>query len=170
MIVLRKLLDAGNQVLITSKPHFNCITLICETFKEFRRQITFRFTIGSVVDEALQFWEPHATNISERISCLQYAFEAGYVTSVSCEPFLDAWPQHVYEATVPWLTDSFWLGLMNKKEQRVDLADVPAELIASFVMPLKKAQSPAMLKEYHRIFAGKPYVKFKKEFRDMIGI
>jgi len=170
LVVLRKLLDAGNQVLITSKPSWSCITMICETLKEFSRQITFRFTIGSIDDEVLQFWEPNARNFKQRFACLSYAFESGFTTSVSCEPFLDAWPQHVYEACVPYLTDSFWLGLLNRLDQRVDLAGVPAELAERFVTPVKKAQMPAMLKEYHKAFAGKPYVKFKKEFRDATGI
>jgi len=168
LVVLRKLLEAGNQVLITSKPTWSCVTMICETLKEFSRQITFRFTIGSIEDEVLEFWEPATPRFKQRLACLSYAFESGFTTSVSCEPFLDAWPQHVYEATRPYLTDSFWLGLLNRLEQRVDLAGIPQQLIERFVTPVRKAQTPAMLAEYHKVFEGKPYVKFKKEFRDAI--
>jgi len=170
LVVLRKLLEAGNQVLIVTKPAWSCITMICEMLKDFRNQVTFRFTIGSGSPNVLKFWEPRAPGLAQRLGCLQYASESGYATSVSCEPFLDPWPQHVYEACLPWLTDSFWLGLLNRLDQRVDLGGVPAELIERFVTPVRKTQAPAMLKEYYKLFKNLPKVKFKKEFRDAVGI
>lgn len=168
LVVIRKLLDAGNQLLIVSKPHWSCITLMCETLKEYRRQITFRFTIGSAKDDVLHFWEPNAPNFEERISCLQYAFEKGYSTSVSCEPFLDPFPHYVYDACRQWLTDSFWLGLLRRFEQRVDIDGVAGEKLERFVVPLKNAQSDQCIRMYYDLFKNKPYIKFKDSIREVI--
>jgi len=53
LTVLRKLLEAGNQVLIVSKPHLECIRAICRDFEQYKSQIQFRFTIGSRIDAIL---------------------------------------------------------------------------------------------------------------------
>ena len=58
--VLRKLLAAGNEVLIVTKPHLDCIERLCRELAEYREKIVFRFTIGAMDDELLRFWEPGA--------------------------------------------------------------------------------------------------------------
>ena len=90
LIVLGKLLRAGNEVLIVSKPRLDCIKEICASSRFFKDRIIFRFTIGSMNDQLLGTWEPNAPGYEERKACLQYAFEQGYRTSVSVEPMLDA--------------------------------------------------------------------------------
>lgn len=168
IIVLQKLLKAGNNVLIVSKPHWQCIPDICELFKPFVRQVTFRFTIGSASSDILRFWEPGAPTFFERKSCLEYAFNTGYQTSVSCEPFLDARPQHVYDAVKHYLTDSFWLGLMRRRELRVDLDALSDEQIDKYIEPVRKAQSRDCVMAYYQMFKDRPYVKFKDSFRAVV--
>jgi len=51
--VLKNLLDVGNQVLVVSKPHLECIKRICDEFEQFKDQILFRFSIGW--DQRLRF-------------------------------------------------------------------------------------------------------------------
>ena len=46
VVVLDRLFKAGNEVLIVSKPHFNCIAAICLVFKDYRDKLTFRFSIA----------------------------------------------------------------------------------------------------------------------------
>ena len=53
--VLRKLLKAGNKVLLVSKPRIGCITTICDELIEYRTRLMFRFTIGSMDDYVLKF-------------------------------------------------------------------------------------------------------------------
>jgi DNA repair photolyase len=93
--VIRKLLEAGNDVLIVSKPHLECIKRLCQEFTEYKSKILFRFTIGASDDNILKYWEPGAPIFSERIQSLQWAFSSGFKTSVSCEPMLDA--EHMVE-------------------------------------------------------------------------
>ena len=83
MIVLEKLLVAENEILITSKPEFACIKKIWDTFLPFQNNIQFRFTIGSMNNKILKFWEPGAPSFEERLKSIKYAFDKGYKTSVS---------------------------------------------------------------------------------------
>ena len=66
-IVLNKLLSAGNRILLVSKPRYNLIAKICNEYKNFSNNILFRFTIGSINDQVLSFWEPNAPSYVERI-------------------------------------------------------------------------------------------------------
>lgn len=171
LCVLRKLLDAGNNVLIVSKPHWQCITVICEAYAEYKDQIEFRFTIGSTKDEVLSFWEPGAPKFEERLSCLQYAFEKGYKTSVSCEPFLDPYPWYTYAACIEYITESFWIGKLNKFGRRVDLSGVSTEDTERFVNPLRKCLADIVIKQIHRTMSSEKYplVRWKHSIREVVG-
>jgi len=60
LIVLKKLLKAGNEVLITTKPNLIVITkMVCE-LEQYKEQIQFRFTITSIDNETLKRWETNA--------------------------------------------------------------------------------------------------------------
>ena len=113
LIVLKKILASGNIVLITSKPRFECIKTICDQLREYQSQIQFRFTIGSNNNDLLRFWEPNAPNFQERISALKYAYDAGYKTSISIEPFLDFDPLNLINDIYSYVTESIWIGRMN---------------------------------------------------------
>lgn len=171
LCVLKKLLDADNNVLIVTKPHWNVVPLMCEALLEYRRQIVWRFTIGSTSDETLKFWEPGAAGFQERLSCLQYAFQKGYETSVSCEPCLDGLAaEYVYAATVEYITDSFWIGLLRNFKSRVDLKDVAYEQIAKFIRPLQIFNDSKMcVNALYELFKDKPYIKWKDSIRKIIA-
>jgi len=168
--VLRKLLDAGNEVLIVTKPHWECITLICESFKEFRDKILFRFTIGSTKKDVLAFWEPGAPDFEERFGCLMYAHHTGYRTSVSCEPYLDAFPHYVYEACRLYLTDSFWIGKIRHFNSRVKLDDATPEQIKKYVNPVKMASQNEYIKLVYQILDGQPFIQWKDSIKEVMGI
>src|SRR5450759_4786524 len=55
---LHEWLSAGNNVLIVTKPHLDVIQTLCAALADYKKQIIFRFTIGSALDESLAFWEP----------------------------------------------------------------------------------------------------------------
>ncbi len=111
--VIQKLLEADNEVLITTKPSYNITREIVDRFEPFRDQIQFRFTITSKNDKLLSFWEPNAPPFKERLKSLKYAFENNFKTSVSIEPFLDYAPQNLVEVLSPFITESVWIGPMN---------------------------------------------------------
>jgi len=111
--VLNKLFEAKNNVLITTKPRFKCISELCENFEKFINLIQFRFTITSINDDILEFWEPNAPKFEERYKSLKLAFYKGFKTSISIEPFLDLNPFILVEKLIPFVTETIWIGKMN---------------------------------------------------------
>ena len=111
--VLKKLIDSKNEVLITTKPRLKCVKLICNNFWNRRDLIQFRFTITSINDNLLKFWEPRAPPFKERYKSLKYAYEQEYKTSISIEPFLDRDPFILVKKLIPYVTESIWIGKMN---------------------------------------------------------
>jgi DNA repair photolyase len=123
-IVLAKLLASSNDVLITTKPRFTVVQEISERFRQYKDQIQFRFTITSIDDGHLRFWEPNAPSYEERMKSLRYAWRAGFKTSVSAEPFLDYDPTELITSLMPYVTESIWIGRMNYiPRQHVDRED-----------------------------------------------
>jgi len=113
MEFLSHILEAGNEVLIVSKPHLICIKEICKKFAAYKDKILFRFTIGSADDAVLKFWEPGAPGFKERLECLKWAHKKGFATSVSCEPMLDNNIEKVVKKVSPYVTETIWIGKIN---------------------------------------------------------
>ena len=174
--VLNKLLDAGNHVLIVTKPRWDCVPLICESLKQryseefLLKQVTFRFTIGSTDRKVLKFWEPNAPALKERLSCLRYAYMAGFNTSVSCEPFLDQFPNYVYEATESLVTDKIWIGLLRGFYNRVNADGMTHQQMKQFVYPLKALQGPMIVKAIYKSMKDLTKIAWKDSIRKVVGI
>lgn len=116
---LRHWLAVGNEFLIVSKPQLKTIKIVCDELENYKSQITFRFTIGSKNDKILKFWEPNAPTFHDRLHALALAYDRGYKTSVSCEPFLDDELLELIPLIEPMVTDTIWVGLMNDIKRRV---------------------------------------------------
>lgn len=168
-IVLLKLLKAGNQVLIVTKPHLECIKEICDICQDYKEQILFRFTIGSEHSRILKFWEPNAPDFWERLSCLEYAFGSGYKTSVSCEPFLDLHTASLYQWCSQYLTDSFWVGKLNDFNQRVNIDAANWRDNDEFVNPLKVLQFDSYIKRMYDELNGLSYIRWKDSIMEVIN-
>jgi DNA repair photolyase len=168
LTLLDKLLQAGNDLLIVSKPHLSCITEICDRFSDFRSQILFRFTIGAMDDRILSFWEPGAPPFAERFDALKCAFKAGYATSVSVEPMLDS--PHVvamFHKLAPFVTDCIWIGKMNKIKARVDV-DSP-EMEAE-IERIEAGQTDECIEAIYRTLKDDPKVKWKESVKSVVGL
>jgi len=172
--VLSKLLDVGNEVLLVSKPHLNCIEAICDSFQGYRKQLRFRFTIGSMDQQILDFWEPNAPCYNERLQCLMLAYSQRYRTSVSCEPLLEPGLNKVirlFEELKPYITDSLWFGKLRAFDKRVDMDNVTSEEEEKFVKPLKNAQSDeaiwALYNHYNKL-QKEQLVRWKDSIREVI--
>ena len=168
-IVLRKLLEAGNKVLIVTKPHLECIKEICEICQDYKQQILFRFTIGSFYDDYLGFWEPNAPKWWERIACLKYVYRAGYGTSVSCEPYLDSNTKGLYFDCLPYITDSFWIGKLNHFDQRVNLVNVGWWDFDHYINPLKVLLRSEHVKRIYRELNGNLHIRWKDSIMEVIN-
>jgi len=166
--VLEKLLCAGNDVLVVSKPHLECIESICNRLEDFKKQVIFRFTIGALNDEILSFWEPNAPLYAERKSALKHAFDHGFETSVSVEPMLDA--DHIkdlVEDLSPFVTHSIWIGKLNDINRRVKIED---ELVEKAVQSIEDGQSDDKIKLVYEMFRDNSLVRWKDSIKKVVGI
>lgn len=169
IIVLGKMLKSDNRVLIVSKPHAECIKKICDELESYKELILFRFTIGSYDNNILKFWEPNAPRIEERIGALKYAFDKGYNTSVSCEPLLGDDPIRLFYLLKPHVTDSVWLGGLNRHEQRVDKTGW-GNTEYEFLHKALETKTRKRVLSYYKELKDEPLVKWKDSFKKILGI
>lgn len=168
LTVLKKLLYAGNQVLVVSKPHFECIEKICDALMDYRSHILFRFTIGACDNGILSFWEPNAPAYNERRNCLIYAHEKGFKTSVSSEPILDsANIDMLINDLMPYVSDSIWLGTMNNIGRFGKNAD---PILQQAIEKIKKGQTDSIIKAIYQRYKDNPMIKWKKEIKKIVGV
>jgi len=168
--ILRKVLDAGNHVLIVSKPHLDCIQRICDEFKDHQDKILFRFTIGTVDGKVLEFWEPGAPTFKERWECLRLAFSLGYATSISAEPILDMHGIHdVIHLTRPYVTDKIWLGKMNKVRQRLSHNKADEETKQQGE-ELIQSQNDEAIKDLYQKYKDDPIIEWKDSIKEVMGL
>jgi len=168
LTVLGKLLSTGNEVLVVSKPHLDCIQAICDLFNEYQAQILFRFTIGADDDGLLRYWEPGAPNFAERLMCLKLAYARGFATSVSMEPMLDvAHAPRLVHRLLPFITETIWLGKMNGISCRVRAeTDEDRRRIDAIIAE----QNDSAIKALHAELSGNPQVYWKDSIKRVIGI
>ena len=168
MVVIEKLLSAGNELLIVSKPRLTCIQPICESFGAFKDKIIFRFTIGACDDEILSFWEPNAPAYEERKDSLKYAFEAGFETSVSVEPMLCA--EGVVELVKDlekFVTNSIWIGKMNHLKKNIRIVD---DEIGEAVRVIEDGQCDENILKIYNELKNNPLMRWKESFKKVVGI
>ena len=163
--VLAKLLESRNNVLIATKPRINVIRDIDRLFSKYKEYLQFRFTITSIQDNLLKFWEPNAPNFQERLESLIFAFDKGYKTSVSIEPFLDYDPAKLVELIAPFTTESIWLGKMNYIPRR-NLSNVEQH----YFDDVRKNYEIKHLWEVYTQLTDLPLIKFKDSVRTKLGI
>jgi hypothetical protein len=166
--VFQKLLRAGNQVLIVSKPHLEVIDELCRQLRPWQGQVKFRFTIGSANSLTLGRWEPGAPALWERLESLRLAFESGYQTSVSVEPMLGN-PDHLIVAVEPYVTDTIWLGRANQLMMRLAINAAPPEVIAAG-KDLLEVQTDGWCREVYGRWKVHEKVRWKDSIKRLIGL
>jgi len=164
-IVIRKLLEAENEVLITTKPLLSVTKTIIDKYLPYREQLQFRFTITSIDDVFLSFWEPNAPRFEERFESLKYAYAMDFKTSVSIEPFLDYTPQNLINELAPYVTESIWLGPMNY---------IPSNNICDgdkhFYNQVRSNYQIEHLWDIYRELENNPIIRFKDSMINRLGI
>ena len=168
-VFLKKLLSPGNQVLIVSKPHPECIAELCNELGDYRDQILFRFTIGSAFDDVLKFWEPGAPSFDKRVEALYIAHIRGYKTSVSCEPMLDNDIGDVIGIVKDFVTDSIWLGKMNHLWRCKKNGHEGPEMDEA-LGNIRKWQSDANIKKLYDYYKDDPMIKWKESIKKVVDL
>ena len=170
LFVLRRLLNAGNELLVVSKPHLFCIEAITRQMAAFAGQMMFRFTIGSLSNSVLQFWEPGAPAAEERLDALRLTHAAGFRTSISGEPMLDTQTDALVEAVRPFVTDSIWLGRANRLRQTLSINcpnDAEARLRAN---QLLSEHSDEYIRGIYQLYKDDPRIRFKDSIKKVVGL
>ena len=167
--VLRKILEADNDVLIVSKPHYDCIKQICDEFTDYKERILFRFTIGSYDNDVLKFWEPNAPSLYERLKSLKYAFDNEFETSISCEPMMDNRVDKVIDAVRPYVTETIWIGKVNQMWSRLKRnTDMNDELVKK-AEQLDQWQSDENIMKLYEKYKDDPMIKWKDSIQRVIA-
>lgn len=165
--VIGKHLRAGNDLLIVSKPHIECIEAICREAMIFREQVLFRFTIGAMDESILAYWEPGAPTFEERFASLWYAHRQGYATSVSVEPLLDTPSNAVqlFRTLESFVTDTIWFGKMNQLRSRcVDGTSNEA------MGAIEAGQTPEAILRIYDALKHESKVRWKESYKSVLGI
>ena len=169
MDALGMLIGFGHKVLVVSKPHVCCIREICSRFADMKEGILFRFTIGSTDDGTLSLWEPGAPCFGERLESLKLAREAGFETSVSCEPMLDDKVRRVVDTVTPYTTQSIWIGKMNQLRQRLSINGKDADIVEKAEC-LIASQNDDRIRAIHADLANHPLVRWKESIKKVLGM
>ncbi len=170
IIEIEKILKPGNEILIVTKPHLHCIKEICRRFPAYKDKILFRFSIGSVDDKVLKFWEPYAPKYAERLASLKWAYDQGYRTSVSCEPMLDDKIDKVIEDVLPHVTDSIWVGKANRLRLRLSVNGFDAAEYRSAAEQLIRWQSDDNIKKLYNRYKDNSKIKWKESIKLVVGL
>jgi len=163
--VAELILVKGNRLLIVSKPRKECVNEMILAFAGFEDQILFRFTMGTVVESVSAFWEPGAPLPKERRDCLDIAQSAGYRTSVSIEPMLQGFQmtEILVEWVRPFVTDTIWIGKMNKARLRVDNKHrAEVELIETL-------QNDKQIMSLYEWFKDDPVIRWKDSIKEVVA-
>jgi len=166
IIVLSKILKAGNQVVIVSKPRLDLMIRLSQSIKDYKGQVLFRFTIGAMDNMKLFFWEPNAPIYEERKASLIYIKNMGFRTSVSVEPMLD--PPATVELIndlMPCITEDLWIGTMNQIGRLKKNAD---DRFLKEIQLIEKGQTPERLVELYQNLKDSPKIRWKDKARKRI--
>jgi DNA repair photolyase len=167
-IVMNNLLQAGNEVLVVSKPHMSCIGATCFLFPSYRDCLIFRFSIGSCDDRVLSFWEPNAPSYEERKAALEHAHRKGFQTSVSIEPMLDTSTIDELIADLsPYVTDSIWLGKMNhlgRIANTLDEEQLPA------LRQIEAGQTDEIIRTIYARHRDNSKLRWKDSIKKVVGL
>ncbi len=164
--VLKKLLKAGNKILVVSKPRPELIEKLCDAIEPYKSQVMFRFTITAMDNGVLKFWEPNAPTYEDRKKALALVKEKGFRNSVSIEPMLDS-PNvgDLIEDLRPYTTDCMWVGPMKMVRKRV-VNDSPE--VEKQIIKIISEQTPEKLLPIYTRYKDDPLIKWKGHYRKQL--
>lgn len=166
--VLHRMLSAGNELLIVSKPRLKIIKTLCEELWNHKNQLLFRFSMGSHDSNVLKMFEPNAPLFEERLKSLIYAYDYGFETSVSVEPMLDLEPHVIYDQTEKYITDSIWFGKINRLNSIISINEPGNIEIRKTLNKLINAQDQRYIQELYNRYCDNSKVKWKDSITSIL--
>lgn len=119
------LLRAGNNVLVCTKPHLECVRAICDEYRGYKEQLEFDMTITSLDEHRSRLFEPGAPLPQERLAALHYASGQGFKCSVRIEPLLEAEVNTgmLIESVYPYISGNITVGKMVNAGRRLVMSE-----------------------------------------------
>jgi hypothetical protein len=164
------LLAKNNRVIIVTKAHLDVVQVLSKHLDQHKDRILWRITVGSDNDKILKFWEPGAPTWEERFAALQYLFQQGHNTSVSMEPLLDIGVVSIFEQLKPFVTESIWIGCLNKLEERVNFKDVAINDRERFLADIEILNSEEFIKGVYKHLRDEPLVRWKESYQKYLDL
>jgi DNA repair photolyase len=168
LTVLKKLAEAGNELLIVTKPRLDCVRSLLAILEPFKKKIVLRFTIGAMDNEVLSFWEPGAPSYEERKKCLVYAHREGWATSVSIEPMLDADSIGALVADIKsYVTETIWIGKMNQAKLRFRTHN---KTDRAMLAGIEQSQADEKILKIYAALKKNKKVRWKDSIKKVVGL
>lgn len=166
---LKNMLASGNEVLIVSKPRVSCIDTLTKELEEYKSKILFRFTIGSTNNKMLNLFEPRASTFEERLESLKLAKKRGFKTSISSEPLLGGLEDFdaIYDAISDYVTDTIWIGKMNKIDKRVKINSPELKRGVEYVI---RNQTDDRIWEIFDAYENNSKISWKDSIKQVVNI
>ena len=117
----------------------------------------------------LKLWEPNAPDYDQKLESLKYAFNAGYQTSVSCEPMLDDKIDDVINKVSPYVTETVWIGKPNKLNERLSMNGFKNDLVTmDCALRLIQLFSDEYIMELYDRYRNNPKIIWKDSIKKVI--
>jgi uncharacterized Fe-S cluster-containing radical SAM superfamily protein len=166
--LLGNLLAAGNEVLIVTKPHLECLKAMMEGLEVWHNQVTFRFTITCLDEKRREYWEPGAPTVAERLEALAFAFGQGWKTGVSVEPMLHTSDlDNLVRKLLPLVTDTLWLGKMNEIPRRVSVTTDADRAAVGLII---EGQCDFQVLDIYMRWRHEPRIRWKDSIKKVVGL
>jgi hypothetical protein len=139
---------------------------------DYKKQILFRFTIGSPITKTLKFWEPGAPSFEERFAALKIAHSRGFQTSISSEPMLGTVERMVtlFKMTAPYLTNSIWMGKANDLIRRLTFNGQKDPNVLIEAKSLIDYWTDARVMELYKELKNEPLIRWKESIKKVVGL
>lgn len=165
---LAELCEAGNEVLIVTKPRPACVERLAGSLRRWRSRILWRLTITCCNDTLRQVWEPTAPSVSDRMESLRLLRLAGCRTSVSAEPLLQ--PDRAADLVgmvAPYVSESIWIGRANRLAERTRWC-WPRGHVA--LAELERQQSAERMLAIYEELKDHSLVRWKESYKRVCGL
>lgn len=169
--LIQRLDERGNRIVLATKPRADTILPLADRLASIKdvlgtplaSKILWRLTIGSSFNESLAFWEPGAPLFEERFLVLKTLFNAGLNISVSMEPYLDLTVVNTFHQLQPFVRETIWVGKLNKLDQRVNLAAIPADKM-HFIDEVRRVSTDEWMMSIYKNLRSEPKIMWKDSF------
>jgi hypothetical protein len=126
--------------------------------------------MGSTSDAVLSYWEPGAPSFKERLASLRTAYLKDFQTSVSGEPMLDGNPDALIAAVRPFVTDSIWLGKINRLRNILPLNCPKDSDAIRRGEELMATQTDIAIRTLYRHHCHDSKIKWKDSIKAVVGL